>query len=483
MWGRRVRVGAVAAIAGLSMLAVPGAALAGGPGVWTRLGTTDSGGESFGMLRTADKNLHLVWLAKKASNTTQSYGTSTISVAGKLLATGTALSGWASLAPDPRLVPNGSGIRLIFNGNTGSSGCYIEGEIFTATSANGSTWNLVNGSLDQGTVGVGNISATVESNHTTPVAVFAGGHFFHVGVDPSCPAVGADGIITPTAGSNQGNPAAVTDAKTGAVYVAWFQAFVKQAYWVERILPNPGPPMEAPDSATHVTPFENNQPNEPVALAARPGGGVYMAYCVADSAEPCAHVDLWKVGSPKPMVVPGSSHATGARVALAGDTLGNMSVAWFNDASNINVIHSVRTNIPVTRWGAVRSTPTPPKTFGFEDLQAEGSSARLDLLIADQLGTPGFPIGLFQTQVLPGLTFTATPTSFSDKKSKTVSFTVTDAGQPIHSAFVTCLGKSGSTNSAGTVKLKFPKGAAKGDHRCTASHVDYAAATLTLKVT
>jgi hypothetical protein len=483
MWGQRLRVSAAGVIAGLALLAAPGAALAGGPGVWTRLGTTDNGGDSFGMLRTADQNLHLVWLAKRASNTTQSYGTSTISVAGKLLATGSALSGWASLEPDPRLVPNGSGIRLIFEGNTGSSGCYVDGAIFTETSTNGSSWNLVNGSLSSHTVGVGNIAATVESNRTTPVTAFAGGREFHIGVDPKCPAMSPDGTITPTAGSSQGNPWAATDTKTGAVYVAWFQASVKQAYWVERILPTQGPPMEAPDSATHITPFENNQPEEPVALAARPGGGVYMAYCVADSTEPCAHVDLWKVGSSKPMVVPGSQHVTGARVALAGDTLGNMSVAWFNDANNTNVIHSVRTNIAATKWGAVRSTPAPANTFGFDDLQAEGSSARLDLVIADQLGTPGFPVGLFQTQVLPGLTFTATPTSFSHKKSKTVTFTVTDAGQPIHSAFVSCLGKHGSTNSAGKVQLTFKKGAATGDHRCTASHVDYAAATLTIKVT
>jgi hypothetical protein len=477
-----LRVSAAGVIAGLALLAAPGAALAGGPGVWTRLGTTDNGADSFGMLRTADQNLHLVWLAKHASNTTQSYGTSTISVAGRLLATGTALSGWASLEPDPRLVPNGSGIRLIFEGNTGSSGCYVDGAIFTETSTNGSAWNLVTGSLSSHTVGVGNIAATVESNRTTPVTAFAGGNEFHVGVDPKCPAMSADGTITPTAGSSQGNPWATTDTKTGAVYVAWFQASVKQAYWVERIVPTQGPPMEAPDSATHITPFENNQPEEPVALAARPGGGVYMAYCVADSTEPCAHVDLWKVGSSKPMVVPGSQHVKGAWVALAGDTLGNMSVAWFNDANNTNVIRSVRTNIAVTRWGAVRSTPAPPNTFGFDDLQAEGSSARLDLLIADQLGTPGFPVGLFQTQVLPGLTFTATPTSFSHKKAKTVTFTVTDAGQPIHSAFVSCLGKHGSTNAAGKGELKFKKGAAKGDHRCTASHVDYAAATLTIKV-
>jgi hypothetical protein len=482
MCAGKFRTGAVGVIAALLALALAGPAWAGGPGVWTRLGTTDTAFDSFGTLRTADGNLHLVWLAKRASDSTQSYGTSTVSVSGKLLATGTALSGWASLAPDPRLVPDGSAIRLIFNGNTGPpSGCYARGEIFTETSTDGSAWNLVSGSLDQVTVGTGNIAATVASDRSTPVAVFAGGHLFHVGVDPSCPASSPDGTIPPVTGSAQSNPAAVTDTSTGAIYVASYEAFVKQGYYVTQILPTQGPAIEAPSSGA--TAAQNNQPLEPVALAARIGGGVYMAYCVASSKEPCDHIDLWKVGSSKVMVVPGSRHVHAARVALAGDTLGNMSVAWSDSTNGVNVIHSVRTNPAVTAWGAIRSSSPPAHTSTVVDLQAEGSSARLDLLVTDELDTPGAPIGLFQTQVLPGLSLKASSASFSHQKSKKVTFTVTDAGQPIRGAVVRCLGKKGSTNGAGKVKLKFRKGAPKGKLRCTAVHADYAVATLKIKVT
>lgn len=481
MWARRFRLGAVGAIAALSLLVLAGSAWAGGPGVWTRLGTTDNGFDTFGALRTADGNLHLVWLARRASNNTHSYGTSTIAVSGRLLATGTALAGWATLEPDPRLVAYGSGIRLIFNGNTGTSGCYATGEIFTETSMDGSSWSLVNGSLDHETAGVGGIAATLDSDRTTPVAVFAGGHLFHVGVDPSCPASSPDGTIPPTPGSAQSNPAAVTDPTTGAVYVASYEAFARQGYYVAQILPTQGPAIQAPSSAG--TALKNNQPLEPVALAARIGGGVYMAYCVATSREPCDHIDLWKVGSPKPMVVPASRHVNAARVALAADTLGNMSVAWFNSTNGVNVIHSVRTNPSVTAWGVVRSTSLPAHTSTVDDLQAEGSSARLDLLITDSLSTPGFPVGLFQTQILPGLSLKANRSSLSHQKSKRVAFTVTDAGQPIRGAVVRCLGKRGRTNRAGKVKLKFRKGAPRGKHRCTAVHAGYAVGTLTIDVT
>jgi hypothetical protein len=475
-------VGAVGAIAALTMLAVPGSSWAGGPRSWTQLGVTDNGADTFGVLRTADQNLHVVWLTKRASNSTQSYDWATISVAGRLAGTGTALSGWGSLSPDPRLVADGSGIRLIFNGNTGSTGCYADGEIFTETSTGGSTWNLVSGSLDHGTVGAGGLAATDEADMTTPVAVFGNGHEFHVGVDPSCPAASADGVIPPTIGSAQGNPAVVTDTKTGAVYVAWYQSFIRQGFWVEQILPTQGMPIEAPDSGPNTTPFFNNQPVEPVAIAARHGGGVYMAYCVADKTGPCSHIDMWQVGSSKVTVVPGSQRIATARVALAADPPGNMSVAWFNSTNNHNVIDAVRTNSAVTGWGSLVSTPAPAHTFIFNDLQADGSSIRLDLLAVDTLGTAGDPIGLYQTQILPGLTLTAKPTSFSHRKSEKVTFRVTDAGQPVSGAMVKCLGKSGSTSSGGTVKLKFGKGEPKGRHLCLAMHVNYAEGRVVIKV-
>jgi hypothetical protein len=465
-------------MAALSVLAFSGSAWAGGPGVWTRLATTDNGSDTVGLLRTANGALHVVWLAKKASDGTHAYGTSTISVPGKLLATGTALSNWASLEPDPQLVSDGSGIRLVFEGNTGASGCYFDGAVFTETSADGSTWNLVQGSLSAHTAGVGNLAATAESNGT-PVAAFAGGRLFHVGVDPSCPASSPDGTTTPTVDSAQSNPAIVTDPTTGAVWVAWYQSSPRQGDWVQQILPSQGAPQEAPGSAG--TPSRNNQPLEPVAIAARVGGGVYMAYCSATSAQPCAHIDLWKVGAPRVNVVPGSQNTTGARVALAADPLGKLSVAWYNEAKN--VIHSVRTNTAVTAWGIVRTTKPPPNTSGFTDIQTQGSSGRLDVIIVDQLSTTGFPIGIFQTQILPGLSLKAKPSTFSHKKARTVTFTVTDAGQPVAGAVVSCLGKRGKTAATGRVKLKFHKRRAAGRHGCTAASFGYSVGQTTIKVT
>jgi hypothetical protein len=258
---------------------------------------------------------------------------------------------------------------------------------------------------------------------------------------------------------------------------------VKQAYWIERILPTQSTPIEAPSSATHITPFENNQPQEPVALAARAGGGVYMAYCVATATQPCAHVDLWKEGASKPMVVPGSTNTLYGRVALTAAPGGRMAVAWYNGANGKSVIHAARTNTSATSFGVVRTINTPAKTFGFNDIEAQGSSGRLDIVITDQLSTAGAPIDLFHTQILPGLRLTASPTTFSHKHATTVTFKVTDAGQAVAGAKVSCLGKSGTTSAIGQAQLHFGKGVAVGKHVCTAGTPGYAAGKATLKVT
>ncbi len=463
-----------------SVLAVPSASQAGGPGTWTKLATVDNGSDTAGMLRTADGTLHLVWLAKRASDLTHSFGTSTISLAGKLLATGTAVSNWSTLEPDPQLVRDGSALRLIFEGNTGSGGCFADAAVYTATSTNGSAWSpVVTGSLDGHTAGVGNLAATSEADGVTPVATFAAGRLFHVGVDPNCPALTPDGTIASTLGSAPSNPAVATDSASGAVLVAWYQSFVKQGYWVDQILPSQSASVEAPGSAA--TPSQNNQPLDPVAMTARPGGGVYMAYCTASSSQQCAHIDLWKVGTSTVKVVPGSRNSTRTRVALAAGPQGRLSVVWYD--STKNVIHAVRTNTAATAFGAIRTIKVPAKTSGFNSIQAEGSSGRLDVVILDQLSTTAAPLNLYHTQILAGLSLMAKPGKFSHNKAKNVAFTVTDAGQLVSGAKVSCLGENGTTSTAGTVTLAFHQGAAKGRHVCTATKAGYSSGKTTIKVT
>jgi hypothetical protein len=462
----------------LCMLFLPaGPAHAGGPGTWTKLAEVGDAFDTAGMLRTADGKLHLVW--RKSSNT--AYGTSTIAINGGLLATGTALSGWNNdLEYDPQLVKMGSGMRLVFEGSMGN-GFYMNGGVFTVRSSDGKTWTLEHDSMASHSAGIGNLSATAEKDGTTPVATFAGGHLFHVGLDPNNPASTPDGTITPTPNQAQFNPAIATDSSTGSVYVGWYQASLKPGYWVERILTPQGSPVEAPGS-DDTSPKQDNEPRESVALTARPGGGVYMAYCVATSTQQCAHIDLWKVGASSALVVPGSKNSTHTRVALGAGLKGRLSVVWYDGTTND--IHAVRTNTTATKFGPVRTTKAPSNTFGLDSVQAEGTFGRLDVIINDQV-TVGSVIhtDLFQTQILAGLTLTATPSKFSHTKATTVTFKVTDAGQAVPNVKVTCIGKSATTGSTGTAKITFPKGTATGKHVCTAGSPNYNPGKTTLTVT
>jgi hypothetical protein len=310
------------------------------------------------------------------------------------------------------------------------------------------------------------------------VALFAGGRLFHVGVDPSCPAAALDGTINQTAGSAPSNPSIVTDPLTGAVWAAWFQSFVKQGYWVDQILPTQTSPVQAPGSAS--TPGQNNQPLQRVALLARPAlGGVYMAYCAASRTQQCAHIDLWRVGSPRAMVVPGSANSTSTRLTLAAGDQGRLSVVWYD--AHRNVVHAIRTNTSVTRFGVLR-TIKPPRLSEVLGIGADGTFGRLDILLTI-LPATGTTRQLFQTQNLEGLLLTAKPTRFSHKKSQKVAFTVTDAGQPVAGATVSCLGKRGKSSASGHVTLKFPKGSKVGKHVCSSTKLLYYVGKITIRVT
>ena len=224
----------------------------------------------------------------------------------------------------------------------------------------------------------------------------------------------------------------------GSVSMAWFQRFgTKQGYYAAQILPSKTAPIKAPGSGNV---NQDNEPSQQVAFAARVGGDAYLAYCVPSKTKPCVHVALWKVGAAHAMTVPGSSSGNAALVSLAANPGGRMSVTWYDKVAN--VIRSVRTNPAVSNFGVLRTVKPPGSESYIYRLQTEGSSGRLDIIIND-LPKAGPPYEIWHTQVLPGLKLTASPSKFSHKHAAQVTFTVTDAGQAVAGAKVSCLGKQG----------------------------------------
>jgi len=454
----------------------------GGPGTWTKIAKVDTGFAYPGVFRTTDGKLHVVW-RKQLQNNNFAYGYSTVALNGALGATGTALNDWETLGFDPVLVHDGNGMRALFEGGIDTSGTFFSrGSVYTLTSPPaGTSWSLPTQSVMQQNALNGTFTATAEQDDT-PVAV-AGLNatlYIHEGLDNSAPAAAPDTTVSLSSGFYF-NQSAVDDS-TDKVWVAYFRAFSNpqslDGYWVQQVLPTQGQPMKAP--ASHINNLDN-EPRQAVALAARDQGGVYLAYCAPSQTKTCAHVDLWKVGAQNPMVVPGTSSGTITRVAIADGLAGRISVVTMDPTKG--TVNAVRTNTNATSFGPVRTIKLPKGQINFNTLEAEGTFGRLDIIAnLTQSASPN-PIFLWHTQILAGLTLTANPSKFSHVGQHTVTFTAKDAGQPQQGVHVTCIGKSGNTNSSGQVQITYPNGTATGKKVCTASKADYNPGKTTITVT
>jgi hypothetical protein len=349
---------------------------------WAKISTqTGLGIASAGMYRTRDGRLHVVWTRNDhAKGFSLHY--STLGSGAKLLNTGAIVGGWSSLTTYPRLVagPNG-GIRLVFTGANGKNGSpFNEDTMYSATAGKaGQTWALATGSMSRSKLVPLTDDAAVAESSGTPVAGWSAGSAFdfHVGTDPATPATAPDQSVGIGTGGVVVGPTLVRD-NSGHVWAGWFDSSfdAKQGYYGVQVLPSVGAKHKAPGSGGKT--LANNQPLESVALTARTGGGVYLAYCVPSRTVECTHVALWKVGSARAKVVPGSATGHASHVAIAAGPSGHLSIGWYDSGSN--KIKEVRTNGAVSAFGKVRTISAPPSTIVFYGLELQGSTGPLDLV-------------------------------------------------------------------------------------------------------
>jgi hypothetical protein len=116
---------------------------------------------------------------------------------------------------------------------------------------------------------------------------------------------------------------------------------------------------------------------------------------------------------------------------------GRVWVVW----STSNAIYAARTNKSATKIGAVVSAAAPHGTGEIWKLAGDATAAAnapLDLLAS--VTTHG--IAFWHTQVLPGLTLAVTP------RAGGASFSVLDAGDPVHNAVVKVTGPHSATVGA-----------------------------------
>ena len=137
----------------------------------------------------------------------------------------------------------------------------------------------------------------------------------------------------------------------------------------------------------------------------------------------------------------------------------------WHESGGSEELSATRTNKAATRFGPVVKFKPPAGTSSVWKLKGEGSSGPLDVLASVSTGSS---LAAWHTQVRPPLSIAA------KKGAAGVTFSVTDAGDPVAGAKVVYAGKAQTTNTQGQATAPL----AEGSGKATATKPGYAGAAL-----
>jgi hypothetical protein len=405
---------------------------------------TPSGGtniEEVGLLRTSDGVLHIAWVQKDVADpTSQDIATRNLSPAGNALGPVTLIaSRWAALS-NPALALGPGGVRALFGGIRTSNANEPNDDLNTATSADGgNSWTLQIGNASDGPSAYASPVAATALANLTPVSAWgsSAGTFTAVGTAPG-PVYDLQGQL----GGDFGYDPGLVTSSEGVPYVAWASnATGRSGVWAQQLQAN-GTPATPPQLMPGLLAGGFNQQLQRTPLAARAGGGVYIAYPGGYPAS--TRVVLWRVGDATSRVIaqaPGDHHAT---VSATGD--GRLWVVWTDEHGRV---YASRSNRSAKTFGAVASTGVPGRGSTYSLDASAGPDGGIDIFALTDAGHAA----TFQTHLLPGLTIRATPNRLRRDHATAVTFRVLDAGDPIRGATVSALGRSARTAANGRVTM------------------------------
>jgi hypothetical protein len=280
-------------------------------------------------------------------------------------------------------------------------------------------------------------AATVRRDGST-LQAFAGtlGTWVHAGLTPATPNVDYMG------GLQYGNdPNLATDAADRTV-MAWYSSAAGRLGVLAQEVnadgsPGPGP-LTMPGTAAMDVGMLGRTP-----LAARAGGGFYVAYPTPGSVRP------WRVGAGSAPVVAGLDNSPAVAVAAAGD--GRIWVLWTKGFGDPDVL-ARRSNEGATRFGAAVNAGHPRDAMQAYKLDASAAGNALDVLAGFNIDTTTDAVTSYR-RVRPGLTLKASPGRVRKGERTEVRFTVLDAGDAVSGARVRVAGRSGTTDGEGRVTL------------------------------
>ncbi|MEN0130310.1 MAG: hypothetical protein AAGC49_12775 [Brevundimonas sp.] len=481
---RRTVAGACAGlvVGGLVLVGVATPAQAATGGAWTTIAT--GGGlsiitepDSIRLPKALGNRLLVGW--STSEGLTANVRTRQLTTSGKVSGpVRPVVSGWATLDQRVAFARNGGGIAVAFQGiRTVNAGEKYSGAVAYATSNDGAAWSLAPGGLSKSASG--GYALDLLDNHGTLVSAFTAASDdrlrFHVGADSVIPSTSPDGATTPHSG-NAYYGSLARDVKTGEVWAAWYQLGSSSkpsdtGLWVQRILPTASKALKAPGTTSILV------PDQSLALVARSTGGVYLAYSVGYPSSKA--VRLWKVGAKTYAQV---SAANARDVSASPAPGGRIWVSWATAYNGSRATaKAVRTNGSATRFGAVvKSKPVRSSTIWKTEI--EGSRGPADVVVTANVNDTASTVGVYSTQLKPGLSASLNHSSVRKAKGGKVTVTVTDAGLRVKGAKVVYRGKAHVTNAKGQATFSVAKGTSTGKKSVSVSKSGYTGTVRSLKV-
>lgn len=438
-----VRTSSIAAVAAAvaTALAAAGAAQA---ATWHQVTPTGGGNiDEVALVRSADGVLHAGWVQKDGTN--QDVATRTIDPAGRTLGpVALVAANWAGVG-NPALTTGPGGLRAFFGGLHSTDPNDPNSDLNTAVSPDGgASWAVQPFNASNGTAAYASDVGAALLPSGVPITAWGStfGLFVTTGTTPSA-VFDMQGQLGGCCGYDPGLAVDVS----GTPYVAWASnASGKAGVWAQALNAD-GSAAGAPRLMPGVLGSDFDQQLQRTPIAARAGGGVYVAY---HGGYPTAtRTVLWRVGAPKSVTVARS--ASEHRVTLSAGPDGRLWVVW----SDLNGIYAKRSNKAATVFGATVRAGQPHGTVSIYRVDASAApDGGVDVFALTSAGANS----TWQARLLPGLTLRASPAKIRRGRATKVTFTVLDAGAPVSGAKVSAGGHSATTGGLGKVKLELSSG-------------------------
>ena len=417
---------------------------------------TASGGagiDQVGLVRTSDGVLHVAW--HKGGDLLHT----AISRRGKVGATSPIQSGWTGHM-DAALTAVPGGIRVFWGAIRTTDSNDPNQDLNTALSTDGgASWQLTPGSIiPRGAQAYGSDASATTLPNGRVLQAWAGtlGTWVHSGLDPATPNFDFQGPLGP-----YGRGPGIASDAGGRAMMAWFSsAAAKRGVVAQRVNADGSPSgvaMTMPGS--QVMQGGGTVSTTPIVARAR-NGGFYVAYALG---YPTANrVRVWRVGASAAKLVARTD--ANSQVTLAADAEGRVWAVWSDGTFGETHVLAARSNREASEFGAPVDAGAVRGAHSTYSVDASATSSALDILAL--FGTGNESGGAtYAARIEPGLTLSAR------KRSGRVTFTVTDAGDPVRGATVRAAGRSGRTDRRGRVTLGLRRGTA------TASAPGYTPAT------